>query len=347
MRRGKRLPAGRLLLIAVCCFAAAPLRADEVVVKNGDKLTGQLTDLAQGKLSLKTNYGGVIAIDLKQVDTFATDREITLVLQDGTRVNGKVSPGANATVLVTTAGSGTKRELKISDLEASAGPTRHRYGWSGSVGANIHAKENTKQHESLTAVAHGEHKTKVDNVVLDGEYDYARTRHKSGKTDIDEDSWRLEGEYKHRLEGSTHAFVSALAHRDAEARVSRRIHAGGGIGRTLVDQSQLEVRLQLGLAYLGERFTDGTPSTQGVTGLLEYHVEWWLTDTVSLTHKLRYGPSLNRISDYLLIGDLGLSTNLTQGLSFDVRVGLDYDSTPARTARKETYRYFAGLTQKL
>jgi hypothetical protein len=42
-----------------------------------------------------------------------------------------------------------------------------------------------------------------------------------------------------------------------------------------------------------------------------------------------------------------LSTNLTQGLSFEARVGLNYDSTPAHTARKETYRYFAGLTQKL
>jgi hypothetical protein len=72
MRIGLRLPAGRFVLIAACCFAAAPLRADEVVVKNGDKLTGHLTDLAQGKLSLKTAYGGVIAIDLKQVSTFFT-----------------------------------------------------------------------------------------------------------------------------------------------------------------------------------------------------------------------------------------------------------------------------------
>jgi putative salt-induced outer membrane protein YdiY len=347
MRIGQRRPAGRLALIAACCFAAAPLRADEVVVKNGDKLTGHLTDLAQGKLSLKTDYGGVIAIDLKQVSTFSTDHEVTLTLRDGSQVKGTVSPGEGATILLTAAGSATKRELKISDLEASVGPTRHRYGWSGSIGANIHAKENVKQHESLTAVAHGEHKEKKDTVVLDGEYDYSRTRHKSGKTDIDEDSWRLEGEYRHHLAGSTHAFVSALAYRDVLARVGQRLHAGAGIGRKLVDQSQVEVRLQLGLADLEEHFTDGTPSADGITGLLEYHVEWWPTNNLTVTHKLRYGPSLRSTSDHLIIGDLELSTNLTQGLSFDVRVGLDYDSTPARTARKETYRYFAGLTQKL
>ena len=58
----------------VCVAAVATLlytsaHADEVVLKNGDRITGTVVELADGTLSIETEYAGVVKIDWSQVET--------------------------------------------------------------------------------------------------------------------------------------------------------------------------------------------------------------------------------------------------------------------------------------
>jgi preprotein translocase subunit YajC len=52
------------------------VHADEVVLTNGDRITGKVVELVDGKLSIKTEYAGVVKIDWTQVETFSTDQPI-------------------------------------------------------------------------------------------------------------------------------------------------------------------------------------------------------------------------------------------------------------------------------
>lgn len=57
--------------------------ADEVVLDNGDRITGKLVRLQEGKLIFKTDYAGEITIQAKKVSRLATDEPVETTLLDG------------------------------------------------------------------------------------------------------------------------------------------------------------------------------------------------------------------------------------------------------------------------
>ena len=81
--------------------AALPslLSADEVYFKNGDKLTGKIQKLVDGKMVLKSKVAGDVTIDLSNIRTFSTDEPVEVHLSDETAFNQRIvksAPGSFA-----------------------------------------------------------------------------------------------------------------------------------------------------------------------------------------------------------------------------------------------------------
>ena len=70
----------RSLLCLAVLGASPPLLADTVWLKNGDKLSGEITLFDGGKLLIQTEYAGAVTIDWKPVSythlTLPTNREV-------------------------------------------------------------------------------------------------------------------------------------------------------------------------------------------------------------------------------------------------------------------------------
>ena len=62
--------------------------ADEVHLKNGDRLTGEVKSLEEEKLVLVTSYAGEITISWSEVAALRTDKPIKVVLTDESVVEG-------------------------------------------------------------------------------------------------------------------------------------------------------------------------------------------------------------------------------------------------------------------
>ena len=86
-----RLAICAVVVLGVCAGAAM---ADEVKLSNGDRLTGTITEIAGGKLKIKTALAGDVVVDTKDVVTFSTDNPVTLKLKDGQTVERKVAASA-------------------------------------------------------------------------------------------------------------------------------------------------------------------------------------------------------------------------------------------------------------
>src|SRR2546423_15605970 len=87
---------------AIMLFLVLPPSAfaDEVVLKNGDRITGTVTSSDGKKLTLKSKPLGDLTIDMKDVATFSTDEAARLKLKDGQHVTAKVDPGEPGTVQI-------------------------------------------------------------------------------------------------------------------------------------------------------------------------------------------------------------------------------------------------------
>jgi hypothetical protein len=73
----RALPAVTSGLLAAMLLSTAAW-ADTVVLKNGDRLTGAVTQIAGGKLTLHTDYAGDVAISFDKVSSVKMDKAIVL-----------------------------------------------------------------------------------------------------------------------------------------------------------------------------------------------------------------------------------------------------------------------------
>ncbi len=65
--------------------------ADEIIFKNGDRLTGKIEQLVEGKLVFKSDVAGTVTVDISNIQTLSSDAEIKIHLKDGTVLNQKVT----------------------------------------------------------------------------------------------------------------------------------------------------------------------------------------------------------------------------------------------------------------
>ena len=83
----KRIIAKRITGIACALILLAFCRsiwADEVQLKNGDRITGTIVRMENKTLTVTTSYAGEIAIKWDQVETVETDSTVRVVLKDKT-----------------------------------------------------------------------------------------------------------------------------------------------------------------------------------------------------------------------------------------------------------------------
>jgi len=76
-----------LLALALSCFA------DEVKLKNGDRLTGTVTRLDDKELTLKTEYAGDLKIKRDAIQSIETADALSVSLKDGQNLMGRLKLG--------------------------------------------------------------------------------------------------------------------------------------------------------------------------------------------------------------------------------------------------------------
>ncbi len=79
------------VLLLSCCFCGT-LAAEQVTLKNGDRVTGTIVNMTDKKLTIKTDYAGVITIDWDAVTQFTSSQPMVVTKADKQVVIG---PGYN------------------------------------------------------------------------------------------------------------------------------------------------------------------------------------------------------------------------------------------------------------
>ena len=91
-------PAG-LLLAALGLFfggssVALAARTDVIVLRNGDHITGEVLQMRQGKLQVKTNDAGTLSIEWDKVASVTTAASYDVTMRDSRRLFGRLRPAA-------------------------------------------------------------------------------------------------------------------------------------------------------------------------------------------------------------------------------------------------------------
>ena len=333
---------GIVFAIAVGMSSAA--RADEVLFNNGDRLSGKVLSAEGGKLKIKTAVAGEVTVELKDVKTFTTDEPIELRTKDQQVITAPATKSENAgAVSVAGAGDAPARDVSFEDVKY----VNFDQTWTGSlIGGALFARGNTHANQanvSFDAVR----RTIDDRLTFGGAYNFGRQKDPdTGEKQTTVDNWFAAGKYDYFITERFYWFTSLRYEKDRIAELDRRVIPGVGIGYLWFDEADFKFDTEAGLAYVSEKFEDGSHN-DAMSARLAYHLkkDFW-DDKVNLFHNVEYFPSLERLDDFLVIADVGVRAAMTERMFTEYKIEYRYDASPAEGLDHTDLRHVIGVGWK-
>jgi hypothetical protein len=221
-----------LLLVLLAGIASA----DELILNNGDRLTGKVLGLVGGVISFKPALAGEVKIAVSDIRSLSTEGPVKVVLPDRSVVNEPLAVGEPGRVRI------GDRDLALAELRAINPPGAR---WTGKAGLGVSlinaTQDDTKIDFLLNMVRMG---TKA-RFALDAGYFYGRSEEETTT-----DNWFVGGEYNFARSGRVYAVANARVQSDKIQNLDLRTILGGGLGYIASDRPDWKFRAEGGLAWL-------------------------------------------------------------------------------------------------
>jgi hypothetical protein len=316
----------RVVLLASCLAAAGrPAFAadtDLVVLRNGDRLHGELKALQYGRLELSTSSMGTVYVEWDKVAGLTSPRFFELELMDGSRYYGSLEPADAGTLGVALEGQVTPveaaRVVRIRLLKSSFWD---RIDGSISLGASYTRSSEIGQGSLNFSVG-----TRRPAFELKADFSTTITV----QPDQPDQSRATAGVSYLRLMRSRW-FVPGTGRleRNTDLGLDLRSSVGGGLGRYLVQTNRSVLAAAGGLVLNRENPVDGD-STTNVEALLTTTYEFFTYDTPKTDIEMQFllFPSLNVSGRYRTEFSLTLSREVVRDFTVGVTGYDSYDNKP-------------------
>jgi len=330
-----------LTIVACLVLFVQPGYGDELHLKNGDRLTGKVVRLVDGKMLFKSDVAGDTTVDLSSIETLNTDGPIEVHLKDGTTFHQKVS-SAGAGRFAVEGGEALKaQEFAVADIVSINKPIPK---WTGDIAAGFTSTHGNTKTETISASLNLMKRTENDRTTISADYAKGEQEDKTtGQTETIEDWWRAKGKYDYFVSKKLYAFVDGRYEKDAVAELDRRMIIGGGAGYQWIESPEMNFSTEGGIASLYEKFDNQTDSNSEISLQLGYHFDKKLNKTISFTNDLTYYPSIDKFSDYFLTTTAGIRADFTERMFLTFKTIFNYDVTPAIGSGSTDVKYFLGL----
>ena len=231
-----------LAIVLVISVPAYAQKTDVITLANGDRITGEITSLARGRLELKTDDIGTIAIEWDNIVHISSPRLFEVETTDGRRLLGTVAMAGERTIAIKGVdGTSSLRIPEItrvtpigasfwSKLEGSMDAGFSYTRSSGIAQINLNGDVNFRRPKSVMRLS-GSATVTAQEVDEDSEAD--------GKDD------RGATEFSYSRYRGSHWFVLGVTRFETNESLGLQLRsqAGGAVGRRLknTNKSQMEV----------------------------------------------------------------------------------------------------------
>jgi putative salt-induced outer membrane protein YdiY len=318
--------------------------ADEIVLKNGDRLTGKIVHLVDGKLLLKSDVAGEVTVELSNIQTFSSAEPITVNLKDGTAFTQKVLSAEPGRFSVQGTEDLKAQQFVVADIISINPPPKPIPKWTGDVSVNVTSTHGNTKTEMISANANATKRTEKDRTTVSA--DYAKGEQEdpdTGETVTIEDWWRAKGKFDYFFSKKMYGYLDGRYEKDAVAELDRRTIIGLGAGYQWIESENMNFSTEFGLASLYEKYDNQTDSNSEISLQLGYNYDKKLRKNIKFVHDLTYYPAIDKFSDYYLTTTAGVRADFTERFFATAKAILNYDATPAIGAHKTDVKYFLGL----
>lgn len=326
-----------LILISVLAFVLiipGRLAADVITLGNGDRLSGRIISLEDGKLTLKTDYAGHIKIDVDKIADLAMEATSEVRLKSGEVLGGRITGLQDGNVLLEPETGGGEVGLAWKEVVSVNAP---RPRWKGSVTVGGSAQSGNTSTRTVSIGAEADRKTGRDrfgfrfllnNAEENGELT-ARNAYCAAK-------------YDYFLTRRFYLYYNLQLLRDEFQDLNLRTRTGPGAGFQIWEASRGSLLVEAGIAYIWEDHREFADSHYPALRLgTEFRLQ--IFKFLSFSDRLSVYPSLEYAGEYTLRNESALSSPLGSGWALRLANVWERNSDPPPGILKDDFTTTLGL----
>ena len=349
----------RRALFSVLGFSlvAVGTPADQVVLRNGDRLSGKIVSGDGKTLLLKSDFAGDVTIQWDAITDLESSGNMNITLKDGTRLSGKITTQdgkfvvAGAPAAATPAIAAKEAIIAVRndaeqhsfdvETERMTHP-RFNYFWSGTLDTGLALTRGNSETANFTLAGKAVRETPRDKLTVYGDYIFANN---SSVPPTVTTANSLDAGLRGDLNIRPRVFVFALTDYQTNQlqHLDLRSVFGGGFGYHLVKTANTTFDIFGGVTYDRDSFgaynvTNPAPppvllltpsSVQNSAEVIvgeEYDTK--LSKRTSLAERFSFYPNLSHTGDYRFQLDSSISTQMKKWLSWQATLSDRYISYP-------------------
>jgi putative salt-induced outer membrane protein YdiY len=285
-----------LCILLLCLFSVSAL-ADEVRLKNGDRITGEIQDVQGGHLVLRSDYAGQLSIDLDKVDSVS--------IVDAGGEPHEIGP------------------LDLPSLNVKAYRDASAVDYTGHVFGSATDERGNTTSERLFLRADLMARARKYRYELSGRVE--RRAEPPAETTT---AWLADGNYDRFLDERHFVYVRGSLEHDPRKDLELRRTVGAGYGRQVLERRTVSLSVRGGLDHVSEDRLAGDDRRYPALGW-GIKARYAPRPQLELFHEQEGFWNLDETQDVVLRTQSGLRVPVADRLKASVQLKLDWERRPS------------------
>ena len=299
--------------------------ADEIILKNGDRLTGEVITLEEDKLIFKTSYAGELIIAWSEVEKIRVDKQAGVLLEDEVFLKGVIETAEDGRMIIRQDETrqhvfvNLEKVKRISPQQAES--TKTKYNMRANVGITIESGNTEKEKFHLDSTF-GARKQQF-RFSFGFEYDYESNNDEKTRNRLLA-STNLDYFFNHPW----YVYGKGAYEFDEFKDLDLRLDIGPGLGYQFIEGVNANFALEAGPSYVKQDFKKESRRDY-IAARFAVDADKWFFDKFVQFFILAEGFSNpNEADDRFGRVRSGLRFPLGRGFSMSTQYNLNYDNNP-------------------
>jgi len=322
-------------LVVLAVIPGPVAHADVLVLKNGDRITGEIKRIWDSEITIEPEYSDEFKVDVPAVGHIESEREFEIELEDGTKFVAQLD-GADANGNQIVKAGGETVAVPLAELFELDEPAKE-FDWesnvefSAAVNSGNTDSSNTKLKADMTA-EFPDHRHIGEVTFLKEEL--------AGVTTQDQDLFKYNYNWIFR---DPWFFSTILSfERDPIIELHQRYILSAGIGRDIWNTPRKLLSVQIGAGAQSEEIGLLTTESAVVTWTLRYRQDFF-SDDLELYHNDSITSNISGRTNTSYKTTTGLRFEITDLLYANFSIDYDYETHPVDTAVSEDISVLVGV----
>lgn len=306
--------------------------ADELLLVNGDQISGRVLKKENKTLSFLTDYAGTITVNWLDISRLSTDREVTVLTTDNELLKGTLELDWHARTLIKPTTGGPPRSVAISEIDYINPPP-----FLAGEGADMSGV-------AALGLSVERGNTNLDSINFDTEWilRLRRTRYTAAATArraendgvVEKSNSSITLKYDNFIDQKRYAYSIVDRSEDQIKNIDNLWLWGVGVGYQFVESAKRQLYIETGLSYIDEEsITDQDREYLALRWSLKFE-HLLFNSSTQFFHHHEALFSIDKEDEKIVEATTGLRFPLTGNLHISIEYAIDWNNNPLSDTQK-------------